>query len=164
MPTRLLDWSTNPLAALFFACKKGFHGDGFVYAMDAKTTIPEGAMKDGSDPLHRAIMTTRHPFVKYAIGLAFWEKVDPRKNSYVLPVRPEVIPGRISQQSSCFTLHMHKAKPVENASMLTMSIAGEKKDDILDELRQLNINEFTIYADLDHLSKEIGTCWGISSA
>ena len=38
MPTRLLDWSTNPLAALFFACESDQSKDGedgFVYAMDA---------------------------------------------------------------------------------------------------------------------------------
>jgi dipeptidyl aminopeptidase/acylaminoacyl peptidase len=56
-------------------------------------------------------MTMRHPFVKYAIGLSFWQKPKNDHNPHVLPVRPEVIPGRITQQSSCFTLHMHGARP-----------------------------------------------------
>ncbi len=42
MPTRLLDWSTNPLAALFFACHSEPGKDGRVYAMDARTTRPPG--------------------------------------------------------------------------------------------------------------------------
>ena len=34
-------------------------------------------------------------------------------DTHVLPVRPGmVVPGRIGQQSSCFTLHMHEAKDV----------------------------------------------------
>ena len=33
VPTRLLDWSTNPLAALFFACDGNSGEDGVVLAM-----------------------------------------------------------------------------------------------------------------------------------
>jgi hypothetical protein len=161
MPTRLLDWSTNPLAALFFACNGSTKEDGFVYAVDAKRIIPSGAKRSDKDPLYRAVMTVRNPFVRYAIGLSFWEKPEKQVCPHVLPVRPEVIPGRISQQSSCFTLHMHRATPVENAPMLTLPIAGSKKIEILNELLRLNINQFTIYSDLDHLSKEIKRCWGL---
>ncbi len=31
MQTRLLDWTTNPLVALFFSCEKDFSVDGRVY-------------------------------------------------------------------------------------------------------------------------------------
>jgi hypothetical protein len=34
-------------------------------------------------------------------------------------------------------------------------IPGKAKPRMLDELRMLNINEFSIYNDLDHLAKEI---------
>ncbi len=43
MPTRLLDWSWNPLTALFFACFDEPRKDGFVYAMNAGMIIPSGA-------------------------------------------------------------------------------------------------------------------------
>jgi hypothetical protein len=33
LPTRLLDWSENPLAAAFFACDKHYDRDGVIYAM-----------------------------------------------------------------------------------------------------------------------------------
>jgi hypothetical protein len=45
MPTRLLDWSTNPLAALLFACDGQFDKPGFVYAMNAKQIIPPDAKR-----------------------------------------------------------------------------------------------------------------------
>src|SRR6202451_1730311 len=45
MPTRLLDWSTNPLAALFFACDGAEKQDGYVYAMDARKVIPDDALQ-----------------------------------------------------------------------------------------------------------------------
>jgi hypothetical protein len=54
LPTRLLDWSTNPLAALFFACNGEPEQDGFVYAMDAARIIPEGAeTSKGGDRLYQ---------------------------------------------------------------------------------------------------------------
>ena len=46
MPTRLLDWSTNPLAALFFACDgENVEADGYVYAMQAGMVIPKDAQR-----------------------------------------------------------------------------------------------------------------------
>jgi|SRR6266478_6367262 len=160
MPTRLLDWSTNPLAALFFACDGQPDKEGVVYAMDATKLIPPKAMRTDTEKLYRSIMTMRHAFVEYAIGLSFWKKPKPDHRPHILPVRPEVVPGRITQQSSCFTLHMHRAEPAHNDSLITILILADDKNSIRDELHRMNINQFTIYADLDHLSKEIRRCWG----
>lgn len=162
MPTRLLDWSTNPLAALFFACDGQPDKDGVIYAMDARKIIPRKAMRTDAERLFRAAMTMRHPFVQYAIGISFWDLPKPDHHPYVLPVRPEIIPGRISQQSSCFTLHMHRAGPVDNETLITILVQADKKDSIRNELHRMNINLFTIYSDLDHLSKEIRRSWGFA--
>jgi len=40
-------------------------------------------------------------------------------------------------------------------------IPGGQKKAILDELHELNINQFSIYFDLDHLSEEIRKRWGL---
>lgn len=163
MPTRLLDWSTNPLAALFFACDGAESQDGFVYAMNARKVIPDGALKteDSTERLWPAVYTMRFPMVDAAIRLSFWEEPKAKFNSYVLPVRPDVIPGRIGQQSSCFTFHMHQAAPVGNPTLITIEIKASKKRKIRDELHRANINQFTAYYDLDHLSKEIRRGWGL---
>lgn len=170
MPTRLLDWSTNPLAALFFACDGGGDGDGFVYAMNAKQVIAEDAKRfdvDG-EPAHKvklyqAVMTMRHAFVEYAIGVSFWDERKKNYHSHVLPVRPDAVPGRIGQQSSCFTLHMHLAKPVMNRTLVSIRIGAKSKTRILEELHRVNVNQFTTYYDLDHLSREIRRGWGVKS-
>jgi hypothetical protein len=60
MPTRLVDWSTNPLAALFFACDGEPDQDGFVFAMNAKYIIPEGAMRTAGETLYQQVMTMHH--------------------------------------------------------------------------------------------------------
>jgi hypothetical protein len=161
MPTRLLDWSTNPLAALFFACDGARTKNGVVYAMDARKVIPLGAMKNDKERLYQSVMTMRNPYVEYTIGLSFWVTSKEHREPYVLPVRPDIIPGRIGQQGSCFTLHMHGAQPATNPTLATIVVAADRKGPIREELHRLNINEFTVYYDLDHLSKEIKRFWGV---
>jgi hypothetical protein len=157
-PTRLLDWSTNPLAALFFACCGEPSEDGYVHAMDAALVIPDKATKLDGMTLYRSVMTTRNPYVQRAIAVSFWGDLD-KRNPYILPVRPDTIPGRIGQQSSCFTLHMHKASDVRNPAATTVKVDKSSKEKILKELHRVNINQFTAYYDLDHLSKELIRGW-----
>lgn len=163
MPTRLLDWSTNPLAALFFACDGAESEDGYVYAMDARRVIPDGALRfnDSTERLWPGVYTMRFPMVDRAVRLSFWESPKDYPKPYVLPVRPDVIPGRIGQQSSCFTFHMHQAASVENTTLITIKVNASKKLQIRDELHRVNINQFTTYYELDHLSKEIRRGWGL---
>jgi hypothetical protein len=169
MPTRLLDWSTNPLAALFFACDGEPLQDGYVYAMDAREVIPENAFKneaarakgDKKGRLARSVMTMRHEYVIAAVGLSFWKIPEPPLSSYVLPVRPDHVPGRIGQQSSCFTFHMNNASEMNNRTLASIRIANDEKESILGELRQLNINQFTTYYDLDRLSREVKYGWDV---
>lgn len=162
MPTRLLDWSTNPLAALFFACDGEPGEDGFVYAMDAGKIIPANAAARKGTRLYQSVMTMRNRYVEEAVDFSFWQDPPSKSNPFVLPVRPDVTPGRIGQQSSCFTLHMHEASDANNPTMITIRVAAAKKAIIQAELHRVNINQFTTYYDLDHLSREIKTGWGIS--
>jgi len=162
MPTRLLDWSTNPLVGLFFACDGQPEKDGVVYAMDARKIIPSSVWRTKTERLYQAVMTMRHPFVEYAVSLSFWSDPKESHNAYVLPVRPDNVPGRIGQQSSCFTLHMHRAPEATNGTLVTILVDAKSKPTIREELHRLNINEFTTYYDLDHLSREIKRCWGLA--
>src|SRR5262249_8998697 len=129
MPTRLLDWSTNPLAALFFACDGAEGQNGYVYAMDARKVIPEGALrfKGSKERLWPSIYTMRFPVVDHAVRLSFWMPNEFGEEPYVIPVRPDVVPGRIGQQSSCFTFHMHRAAPVDNRTLTTIKVDASKK-------------------------------------
>ena len=153
MPTRLLDWTMNPLAALFFAVqKKDEDKDGELLIMDAPKLLPTAP---DIPKIPKSIVGMRHPFAVEAIGLSFWQPKQSRLPALVLPIRPDNQAGRIGQQSSCFTLHMHRATPCKNTTLGRIRIPGDAKSPMLDELRRLNINEFSIYNDLDHLAKEI---------
>ena len=107
-------------------------------------------------------MTMRDKYVESAIGLSFsWDEPSEEWNPFVLPVRPDDSPGRIGQQSSCFTLHMHHAPSASNPTMNTIAVDASSKENIRQELHRVNINQFTTYYDLDHLSKEIKRSWGM---
>jgi hypothetical protein len=78
-------------------------------------------------------------------------------------VRPDNQPGRIGQQSSCFTLHMHQSPDCDSQTIDAIRIpsAAKKHGALLGELRTLNINEFTIYDNLDNLATTIKNAWGV---
>jgi len=48
-----------------------------------------------------------------------------------------------------------------NDTLITILIDKDSKGPIRKELHQLNINQFTTYYDLDHLSAEINESWGL---
>jgi hypothetical protein len=158
MPTRLLDWTTNPLTSLFFAAENHFEEDGEVYIMEAKKIL-DGSHESGLSE----IIGMRHPYVKEAIGKSFWHEPEPgsERRPVIIPVRPDNIPGRIGQQSSCFTLHMHLANSCSNPTLSKYKVPACQKQSILQELRTLNISRFTIFNDLDHLSRDIRESWGL---
>jgi hypothetical protein len=70
-------------------------------------------------------------------------------------------PGRDPRPnwSAKFLLHLHRAAPVNNPTLITIKVNASQKRVIRDELHRLDINQFTTYYDLDHLSKEIRRGW-----
>ena len=52
MKTRLLDWTSNPLVALWFACSEKADGDVYIYALDTEDLLFENLYK--SDPFSHA--------------------------------------------------------------------------------------------------------------
>jgi FRG domain len=153
MPTRLLDWTNNPLAALYFACT-GDNGaeDGEVFMMDV-SKLPQPANKNiwgiassGSEEIQDAIEV-----------ISSWDR-DGATPKRIIAVRPDYLDRRISLQRGCFTLHgpSHRTlTPAQNSSLTSVKIASGSKQRILRQLTLLGVDHFSIFGDLENLAKRL---------
>lgn len=128
IPTRLLDWTHNPLVAAFFACIDNFDLDGAVYIYK-----PDGFIDINSSK----------PF-----GLT---------DGKVKFFQPTASSDRIMNQFGYFSIHTKpKVKLDETYGVLEKIIIplGIKKE-IIFALNQFGVNNLTIFPDLEGLSKHL---------
>ncbi|WP_168794681.1 FRG domain-containing protein [Paraburkholderia aromaticivorans] len=129
MKTRLLDWTSNPLAALWFACFNTGDRDGYVYALEADAHL----MPDASS-------------------------IDPFKISATKVIQPRLANERIVAQHGWFTVHRYSkgsmrfvalennAETKDNLSEFV--IPASSKADVVRELDRCGINESTLFPDI----------------
>jgi hypothetical protein len=146
MPTRLLDWTSNALAALYFVCTEHDGEDGELFFMDAYKLSEIG------------IATSRHPVFKGAVkALVDWSHPDVLPD-FIFAVRPDHFDRRMSLQRSCFTFHVPKEKVLvstDNNSVVSWKVNGVNKSKIMRQLSLLGIDHFSVYGDLEHLAKTL---------
>jgi hypothetical protein len=125
LPTRLLDWTFNPMVALYFAVKDSMNDDGFVYQTNLDVTVDTNASKD---PTKLEAFSVYHP---------------PRSISRMLAQDPAFIvhPSPLSQ-APC---------PVD----CRITIPATIKKDIKIRIDKLGFSEATLFPDLDGLARWI---------
>ena len=135
MATRLLDWTTNPLVALWFAViDQNEKQDGYVYLLFADDELLVDKQKE-PDPF--AIAKTR-------------------------VFKPNINNPRIAAQSGWFTVHrfsarsgkfvdLHENKDLKQR-VLMKGVSGNKKRDILKSLDKLGVNHESVFPGIE------GTC------
>jgi hypothetical protein len=162
LPTRLLDWSNIPLAALYFAVSSREHDEanGKLYIMDALQLA--GSQDEAKKAAFRGIATSRNPhFQKFLSVLTSWKKPDDFPK-FIIPVRPDHFDPRVMLQRGCFTAHP-PSHPIltekHNPTLKCVTIAKDAKPKIRKELALLGMDDFAVYGDMDHLATRLKTAY-----
>jgi hypothetical protein len=167
LPTRLLDWTTNALAALFFAVCDEVNTEkpGAVFLMDAYQL--SGTQDGGTQEVKKiydGIVTSRHWVFKQSMDKIFNWRDNLQFPNFVMAVRPEHFDRRISLQRSCFTFHVptrEQLTPKENSTLAYFRVPANAKGPIFKRLVLLGIDRFSVYGDLASLAGKLKTAHNI---
>lgn len=157
LPTRLLDWTCNPLIALYFATLNNLKQDGVVWYLDKEKYLNK------VDSIYH--ISDINQVLEY---IAYYAKHKNFKLIYDLPLvyKPVQTNERIIVQQSAFMLWGNLTAPLdeiiedlfqdEKDSVLDCIIVQNKvKSKIHNELQNLGISKKTLFPSLDSICDDI---------
>jgi type I restriction enzyme M protein len=125
LPTRLLDWTRNPLVALYFAVEKDTKTDSAIYVLKG----------------YNHISTKNNP--------------RPNLLKSVQKFVPDRITPRITAQLGLFTIHPEPEKPFDSDDVDKLIIPNNLREDMKKILDTYGINSASLFPDLDGLTKHL---------
>ncbi|AXT59460.1 FRG domain-containing protein [Aquimarina sp. AD10] len=125
LPTRLLDWTYNPLVSTYFAVESTPINDAAIYILSGCSTIQ------------------------------IPDKTNPYKLDKVFKYRPPYISARIQNQAGLFTVHNTPDTPFEHDKLKKVVIPKQLKSTIKKTLFKYGINQRLIYPGLDGVARDL---------
>ncbi|MCO4253823.1 FRG domain-containing protein [Pseudarthrobacter cellobiosi] len=156
LPTRLMDWSQNPLIGLYFAVEKNPNEapgtDGAFFALDPVKLNRDSLSQPNIDrPL---LLSSAEPHLSPYLP----DSADVGVRKPLAVVAPHAF-DRLVSQSGTFVLFPaftpSDTELSDSGALNYWTIPGDCKQSLRDELRFLGITAATVYPDLDHISSEI---------
>jgi type I restriction enzyme M protein len=125
LPTRLLDWTENPLVACYFAVNESSEDDGVIYAYQSQTSIE----------------VEKYP--------------DPFRYNKVGKFIPKHITPRITTQGGLFTIHPNPYEPFKSDYMDKIIIPNRMRSSLIKTLNKYGVDAFSLFPGLDALAAHI---------
>ncbi|UQS17444.1 N-6 DNA methylase [Pseudomonas sp. HS6] len=131
LPTRLLDWTVNPLIALYFAVEEECKTDSAVYIYTDCESPVETGLPEYQNPLR---FPSERPVLRYI---------------------PAHLTPRIIAQSGLFTTHQNVTQGFTSEQIFKVVIPNSLRTKLKQQLYRYGIHRGTVYPGLDGTSAHI---------